>query len=308
MARLLLFILCLAALLPLGSFAKTDLSLASADITFSKEEAVAGQTVRVFARIFNLGDTDIYGFVVFSDNGKEMAERQPISIKASTYDDVFIDWKASAGTHNIEAKIIAASLPDENPANDKAVKENYFVDLDTDGDGIGNNLDLDDDNDGLPDEREQALGTDSLDPDSDGDRAGDGVDVFPLDAKEWRDFDSDGVGDNADLDDDNDDLLDDDEVFIFGSNPLSSDTDGDDMPDGEEIKIGTMVLSADSDSDGVIDSKDKFPLDSSMAQAALIETAKSVAQKMGIPLPYLLGVPGLLLLFIILFFRRRREE
>jgi len=41
---------------------------------------------------------------------------------------------------------------------------------------------------------------------------GDGVDraksvpwdVFPLDPKEWRDTDGDGIGDNADLDDDND--------------------------------------------------------------------------------------------------------
>ncbi len=33
-------------------------------------------------------------------------------------------------------------------------------------------------------------------------------DAFPLDAKEWRDTDGDGIGDNADPDDDNDGFTD----------------------------------------------------------------------------------------------------
>lgn len=304
MPRIFLFSLILS-FLPFLAFAKTDLSLTATDIATSKEEAVFGEIVRVFARVFNLGDTDVYGFVVFLDNGKEMADPQPISVKANTYDDVFIDWPVSAGTHNIQAKIIATNLADENPANDKAVKDNYFVDLDTDGDGVGNNKDLDDDNDNLSDEQERILGTDSLDPDSDGDGARDGIDVFPLDAKEWRDSDQDGVGDNQDADNDNDGLNDDDEVFIFGTNPLNPDTDGDQLPDNEEITLGTSALKPDSDGDGVVDSKDKFPLDSSLAQASLIDSAKSLAKKLGIPLPYLIGGAVLLLLSLLIFYRRR---
>ena len=100
------------------SLARTDLSLTATDIAFSKEEALNGETIRVFARVFNLGDTDVYGFVVFSDNGKEMADPQPISVKANTYDDVFIDWQALAGQHDVQARIVAPSLADENTDND----------------------------------------------------------------------------------------------------------------------------------------------------------------------------------------------
>ena len=56
------------------------------------------------------------------------------------------------------------------------------IDLDTDGDGIGNNTDTDDDGDGV----------------------GDSSDAFPLLASETIDTDGDGIGNNADTDDDGD--------------------------------------------------------------------------------------------------------
>jgi len=56
---------------------------------------------------------------------------------------------------------------------------------------------------------------------------GDGVDraksvpwdVFPLDPNEWRDTDADGIGDNRDLDDDNDGYSDEEEIKR-GTDPL----------------------------------------------------------------------------------------
>jgi len=136
-------------------------------------------------------------FVVFLDKGKEMAEPQPISVKVNTYDDVFIDWAAALGIHQIQAKIIGTNLSDENQNNDIAVRQDYFVDSDTDRDGTGNKYDLDDDNDGLSDETELTVGTDPLNPDTDNDKVKDSVDFFPLDPKEWQDSDKDGVGDNG---------------------------------------------------------------------------------------------------------------
>ena len=137
---------------------------------------------------------------------------------------------------------------------------------DIDSDGLPNHLDPDDDNDGVKDERDafpldpsewedadRDLIGDNLDADIDADGVGDDLnrngipdyqemdldgdkidranvvpwDAFPLDAKEWRDTDGDGVGDNADFDD-----------------------DGDGWSDKEEIKAGTNSIDKLSFPDG----------------------------------------------------------
>jgi len=76
---------------------------------------------------------------------------------------------------------------------------------DEDGDGIGDNLDADDDGDGTPDDENNNGIPDHEEMDFDGDgvdRAGTiPWDAFPLDPKEWRDTDGDGLGDNRDPDD-----------------------------------------------------------------------------------------------------------
>ena len=129
---------------------------------------------------------------------------------------------------------------------------------DTDGDGIGNNADTDDDNDGLSDSAEFGLGTNSTNPDTDGDNYTDGSDAFPLDGTEWEDTDGDGIGNNADLDDDADSWDDLTELSCASdpldnsSIPLDTDNDGDcDLQD------------TDDDNDGTLDVDDAFPLDAS---------------------------------------------
>ena len=94
---------------------------------------------------------------------------------------------------------------------------------DSDGDLIGDRLDADVDADGVGDDLNSNGKPDHEELDIDGD----GVprsranpwDVFPLDPKEWRDTDADGIGDNADPDD-----------------------DGDGFSDAEERKAGTDPL------------------------------------------------------------------
>ncbi|MBU3934708.1 hypothetical protein KKC00_01960, partial [Patescibacteria group bacterium] len=137
--------------------AKTDLSISDSDITFSKETFFEGETIRIFARVLNVGDTDVYGQVVFFSNKKEIGNLQPISIKVGTYDDVFINWTFKSGNYNIEAKITGLDSTDDNPGNNQTGQKNIFVDLDSDNDQIGNQDDPDDDNDGLTDEREEIL-------------------------------------------------------------------------------------------------------------------------------------------------------
>lgn len=229
-----------------ASFAKTDLSIAENDITFSKSNPLDGDLVRIYARVSNAGDNDVSGYVVFLSNGKEIAEHQPISLKPATYDDVFIDWKVKAGTYNIEAKIAGLNSTDENTGNNGIIKKDFFVDLDTDIDSIGDSKDTDKDNDGLTNEEEITKGTDPLVIDTDGDKVNDKVDVFPLDNTESRDTDSDSIGDNNDTDADGDGITNQAEITDYGTNPLTPDSDNDGINDKQEVQTGTNPNKADT--------------------------------------------------------------
>ena len=129
---------------------------------------------------------------------------------------------------------------------------------DTDGDGVGDNADLDDDNDALSDADELLLGTDPLNADSDADGFNDGSDAFPLDLTESLDTDLDGIGNNADQDDDGDGLSDILEIQV-GLDPLLADSDSDGVDDGVDVFPADPSESADSDLDGVGNNTDAFP-------------------------------------------------
>jgi len=86
-------------------------------------------------------------------------------------------------------------------------------------------------------------------PDSDGDGFEDAVDDFPLDPSEWRDADGDGIGNNADPDDDNDGIEDefdtdadndgyDNTIDMFPNDPLFwIDSDGDSVGDNNPLLL-----------------------------------------------------------------------
>lgn len=287
--------------------AKTDVSLSDADISFSKAEIFEGDTIRIFARVNNLGDTDVLGFVTFLDNKKEIGGPQAISIKANTYDDVFIDWKPVNGNHNIEIKTIDLNLADENPENNKLYSKEFFIDKDTDRDGIGNEKDDDDDNDGLSDEVEKQNGTNPLNPDTDGDGANDKADAFPNSNKDLADTDNDGIGNNIDSDDDNDGLKDTEEILTYGTNPLSSDSDNDGLADKKEIELKTDPKKDDTDNDGTIDSKDDFPLDSAKGTANIFDKAQNLLKDKNL-IYYISGGIGVFWLWLLVFRRKKRRR
>lgn len=58
------------------------------------------------------------------------------------------------------------------------------------------------------------------------------------------DSDLDDIGNVCDSDDDNDGLSDDDEINVYGTDPLLDDTDGDGVNDGDEVAAGTDPLIA----------------------------------------------------------------
>ncbi|WP_305844672.1 hypothetical protein [Photobacterium leiognathi] len=101
----------------------------------------------------------------------------------------------------------------------------------------------------IKDENGKAVIVPNADKDDDG--IIDAKDVFPEDASEWLDTDSDGIGNNKDTDDDDDGVVDADDTFPLDSTE-SVDTDGDNIGNNKDT---------DDDNDGVADVDDALPLD-----------------------------------------------
>ncbi|AUD78061.1 hypothetical protein CW740_01950 [Kangiella profundi] len=137
--------------------------------------------------------------------------------------------------------------------------------MDTDGDTLTDGAE-DANKNGVVDAGE----TDPRTADSDGDTYNDGNDAFPLDETEWLDTDNDGIGNNADDDDDGDAFTDVTETTC-GSNPLDNasvplDTDGDgscnavDSDDDNDGIPDDVEGNGDADGDGIPDSLDPDPV------------------------------------------------
>ncbi|MDA8759636.1 SGNH/GDSL hydrolase family protein [Candidatus Poseidonia alphae] len=146
---------------------------------------------------------------------------------------------------------------------------------DLDEDGCSDSEDLDIDGDGLDNIAEGAVGSDPLNPDTDGDTYLDGEDLFPLDPNEWSDIDLDGCGDNGDqfpfdrtecLDSDKDGYGDNADRFPNDESEwVDSDDDGiGDNGDACFLLYGLSLYPPgcpDRDGDGYADVNDRFPND-----------------------------------------------
>jgi hypothetical protein len=145
---------------------------------------------------------------------------------------------------------------------------------DNDEDNYCDEIDEDDDNDWWTDTVEATCGSDGLDnnstpadfdgdhicdlmdADDDWDGVDDDVDAFPYDPSEWNDNDMDGIGDNADTDDDNDNWFDSVESDC-GTDPMNETS----IPDDFDIDGVCDPLDDDDDNDSVNDTDDAFPYD-----------------------------------------------
>ncbi|MBI4435429.1 PKD domain-containing protein [Candidatus Uhrbacteria bacterium] len=203
------FLIMLAMfLLPVAAHAAADLSINPQDIRFSKGLLVAGDEVRLYATVYNVGDEDVSGYVSFYQGATLIDDSLVISLPAGgSPEEVYVDFVVPEGTFNILALIQGTDPEDVNVDNDNALTSTFspVVDddrdgienesdncsatsnnnqLDTDGDGEGDACDSDDDNDGLSDDVEAELTTDTTQQDSDGDGVNDADDAFPTDAEE----------------------------------------------------------------------------------------------------------------------------
>ena len=194
-------------LLPVAAHAAADLSISPGDIRFSSDVLVAGDEVRIYAKVYNVGDEDVSGYVSFYQGATLINDSLVISLLADgSPEEVYIDFIVPEGSFNILALLRGMDPTDINSSTDSALTPTFtpVVDndrdgidnaddncpdtsnnnqLNTDGDGQGDACDSDDDNDGLSDEVEAELNTNSTQQDSDGDGVTDPDDAYPMDAE-----------------------------------------------------------------------------------------------------------------------------
>lgn len=138
-------------------------------VWYSKDPFFAGETIRIYAALFNSGPDDISGTVKFFDNKNSIGSSDFFVERGGKSAHVWTDWTARKGQHSIEVIITSASLlrvgepPIPIELKLGRIQENpRTVQEDTDGDQIGNNEDADDDNDRIPDMEEIKNGTNPL--------------------------------------------------------------------------------------------------------------------------------------------------
>ena len=230
-AVLVFFILAVAPALA----ADYDLGFSAADIYFSKTTLIAGDQVRIYAKVHNVGGLDITGYVSFFSGINLIGTSQAVSVLPGSSDDVFVDFTVPQSSFNVLAKIQGTQPEDQNASNNETQSALITPEHDTDGDGTVDSQDLDDDNDGLPDNQENENTCPYLlKADSDNDGVDDSHDAFACNLAETLDTDGDGTGNNADIDDDNDGWSDVQEQS-HGTDPLRADTDGDGVNDAQDV-------------------------------------------------------------------------
>ncbi|HCC83842.1 TPA: hypothetical protein DEP96_03250 [Candidatus Uhrbacteria bacterium] len=121
----------------LAQAATADLAIDNGSITFSTAKFYSGDTVRIYARVRNIGDVDVQASVVFYNGSKIIGATQPVSLRADgAPEEVFVDFLVPDSSFNIYAVLAGSNPADQNSNNDSAMTVLYTAILDADKDGI----------------------------------------------------------------------------------------------------------------------------------------------------------------------------
>ncbi len=202
----------------------------SNSLWFSEVDPLVNDDIKIYTNIVNDEKNDFGGKLVFYHNGNVLDAHIDFLISKENSELFSVDWKSIPGDNFFNAVISDAYFINDSGEKEASPEYNdtvsidkkLFVDLDDDGDGLGNI-------------KEEENGTNPSNKDTDGDGYDDKEDIDPNDSSifDGPDTDGDGISDRVDSDLDNDGLYNWEEEEI-GTDPLNKDTDGDNVNDKED--------------------------------------------------------------------------
>ncbi len=159
---------------------------------YSEQLFFAEDTVRIYVALRNNSNDDLSATVQFFDNGALIGERDVNAI-AGRLVEGWADWEVTAGEHTLTAALKNVEVDgigtgtSSSPVASALATDILVIDIDTDGDDIGNKEDADDDNDGVTDVEEEQNGTDPLVADQPEDAGSEDQSATNTDAGETED-------------------------------------------------------------------------------------------------------------------------
>lgn len=108
----------------IASAATFDVMIQRSDVTFRPDPFFAGDLVRVYATVKNIGDKDVQGNVFFSENGTAIGIPPPFSVRArGAEEEVWVDWQpAVTGDRQIFVRVVTApETRDEISTNNEMI-------------------------------------------------------------------------------------------------------------------------------------------------------------------------------------------
>lgn len=250
-----------------------QIGFVKSNIWASKNIALVGESVTIYAVIVNSETNVLEGKVVFLEESSSVTIGAPTSFSLSgggSSNVMSAVWKAQLGSHRFKAKIIEAVEVDRTgkrtPVGSAILSEltdMVIVQVDSDGDGVSDIVEVkngtnpknpDTDGDSVPDGRDP----NPIKKDTDDDGDPDGTDPNPTNPKVFTppDTDHDGKLDSVDSDIDNDGLYNWQETGKATGNKNSTATTNNGV-----VSKPTDAHKYDTDGDAVGDKEDYYPLD-----------------------------------------------
>jgi len=214
-------------------FAAPTFGFINNNIWLTNENALAGESIKIYSVIVNSDESAVKGNIIFYDNNSPISQPLAFYLEGGGSSRVLSsNWQVTKGKHQFKAAI--SNITFESNSQKIASSESSVSQTET------KFFDADSDGDGLPDQQEIKNGTNPNNADTDHDGENDAIDPAPnnYNLTSGPDTDGDGISDKVDVDIDNDGLT-----------------------NEQERILGTDIYRTDTDGDGVNDKNDFYPLD-----------------------------------------------